>query len=215
MEGWRSVIALRDAFATPVPGPLLTVGLLVTATLIANADVSAQERPTEDATAQEQEPPPPLRVSPRGAFLRALAVPGWGHSAIGTRTRGAFYFTLESATAYTLLRTRRRISDVRERVAFRERALRAQLATEGLTDFDEIQDRLDDDPALRGLNNLQDSRREQQEDLVAIGIFFLFLSGADAYVSAHLARYPDPLTVEVQPIGGGRVELGLRIKLPN
>ena len=115
----------------------------------------------------------------------------------------------------TLVRTRLRISDVRERVAFREGVLRAQLAADGVTEFDEIEDRLDADAELRGLNDLHDSRREQQEDLVAIGIFFLFLSGADAYVSAHLGRYPDPLTVEVVPIGGGRVELGLRIKLPN
>jgi len=157
----------------------------------------------------------PLGVSPGGAFLRAVLVPGWGHAAIGSYTRGGFYFVFESATAYTLLRTRSRLSDARERAALRESVVRARLADAGVTDPTEIDARLQQDEALGSLNALVESRRGQQEDLVAWGIFLLFLSGADAYVSAHLARFPAPIAVQVTPVASERAEVSLRIPLPN
>ena len=181
---------------------------------MATPDVSAQERPA-DVFALQEATLPDINISPRGAFLRALVLPGWGHAAIGSYTRGGFYFAAEAATWYTLLLTRQRLSEVRERVAFREGIVRARLAAEGVTEPQEIKAGLDDDSALRDLRSLQDARDGQQEDMVALGIFLLLLSGADAYVSAHLARFPDPIEVEVESMGRGRVALGLRLKLPN
>jgi len=157
----------------------------------------------------------PLGISPGGAFLRSVLVPGWGHAAIGSYTRGGFYFVFESATAYTLLRTRSRLSDARERTALRERALLARLADEGVTDPTEVEARLQQDEALGSLQDLVKSREGQQEDLVAWGIFLLFLSGADAYVSTHLARFPAPIEVQVTPVASERAEVSLRIPLPN
>jgi Family of unknown function (DUF5683) len=154
-------------------------------------------------------------VSPGGAFLRAVLVPGWGHASIGAYTRAGFYFTLESATAYGLLRTRERIRDVDRLVEFRETLLRADLAAQGITDFQEIEDALADDADLEDLRALADSRRNQREDWVALGIFLLFLSGADAYVSAHLQDFPAPIEVNAVPVGQGRMEIGVRLKLPN
>ena len=177
-------------------------------------------------TAQEPQPvptttrpplPEPLDISPGGAFLRAIAFPGWGHAAIGSHARGAFSFGAQAATTDTLLRTRIRVGEAQDRVRFRENVLLQRLAEEGVTDPDAIQQRLDEDGTLEELRSLLDARGEQQEDLVAFGIFLLLLSGADAYVSAHLARFPDPLELEARPgpQGSGTFDLGLRIRLPN
>ena len=188
----------------------------VMAVLFLPGGASAQVVPT---TAAERLAPggalPPIKVSPGGAFLRAILVPGWGHASIGSYTRGGFYFGAQTATVYTLLRTRHRLNEARERVRFREDALRAQIAGEGLTDTDLIEQRLADDADLTELQNLLDSRESQQEDLVALGIFILLLSGADAYVSAHLARFPEPLELEARPVDIGRVDVSLRFRLPN
>jgi hypothetical protein len=147
-------------------------------------------------------------------MIRAMLVPGWGHAAIGAYSRGGFYVALESLTAYTLLRTRNRLGDARERAAFRESFLRASLDQEGVTDPQVIQTRLDADEVLSGLEDLVSSRESQQEDLVAFGIFVLFLTGADAFVSAHLARFPDPIEVDVAGTPEAGMEVRVRVPLP-
>ncbi|MDX1493357.1 MAG: DUF5683 domain-containing protein [Longimicrobiales bacterium] len=161
------------------------------------------------------EPPQPLDISPGGAVWRALVFPGWGHAAIDAHGRGGFYFAAQSATLYTLFRTRIRVREAQDRVRFREAVIAQRLADEGVTDPDEIDARFDEDPALSELRGLLDSRKEQQEDMVALGIFFLFISAADAYVSAHLARFPEPLDVAVRPgPTGPTVDVGLKVALP-
>ena len=40
---------------------------------------------------------------------------------------------------------------------------------------------------------------------MALGIFFLFLGGADAYVSAHLAEFPGAVEINSTPTGGMEV----------
>lgn len=175
------------------------------------------------AEAQERVPtpivpgiaPPTIEVSPRGAFLRALVVPGWGHVAIGSYTRGGFYFAAQTATLYTLLRTRSRVSDAQDRMRFHEGSIRARLTREGVTEADVIQTTLDEDENLLALEELLDARQDQHQDLVAVGLFFWLVSGADAYVSAHLARFPQPLELDARPVGDGRMEVGLRLRLQN
>lgn len=188
---------------------LIAVGLVCS-----SQPLEAQQPPAAEQPGPPQDEPP-ITISPRGAFLRALALPGWGHAAIGSYTRGGFYFAIQAATGYTLLRTRRRLGEARDRAAFRESFVRAELAAEGVTDPVTIEERLDQDATLTELRELQDGREQQQEDLVAFTIFVLFLSGADAYVSAHLSRFPEPLEVEAEPLGGGRYAVGLRLRLPN
>jgi hypothetical protein len=192
---------------------LLRLGLAVTASVVclgARAELAAGQDPAQPAQATQL---PPLGVSPRGAMVRAMLVPGWGHARIGAYARGGFYVALESLTAYTLLRTRNRLGDARERATFRESFLRATLASEGATDPAAIQARLDDDTVLGGLEDLVASRENQQEDLVAFGIFVVFLTGADAYVSAHLARFPTPIQVEAAGTPDA-MEIRVRVPLP-
>lgn len=158
---------------------------------------------------------PPIDVSPGGVFLRAALVPGWGHVAIGSYTRGAFYFSAQTATVYTLLRARTRIGTAQDRVRLTKQVVLAELASAGVTDPEAIQQALNGDERLNGVQGLLEARQEQQEDLVALGIFLVLLSAADAYVSAHLARFPEPLDLETNVSFEGAVELGFRVALPN
>ncbi len=154
-------------------------------------------------------------VSPGGAFLRAVLVPGWGHVSIGANARAGAYFAIESAVAYGIIRTRRRISEAASRANFRELLLRENLTTKGITDPNQIENALESDATLADLKSLGESRSDQQEDLVAFGLFLLFLSGADAFVSAHLKDFPDPIAIEGGPTNDGRLEIGLKLRLPN
>ena len=84
----------------------------------------------------------------------------------------------------------------------------------GVTDPTDIEAALEADDTLQGLNDLVDSREGQQEDLVAWGIFLVLLTGADAFVSAHLSRFPTPIEMEASATADGRAEIGLRVPLP-
>ncbi len=156
----------------------------------------------------------PRGVSPRGAFLRAIAIPGWGHAAIGAYNRGAFYVAVEGMTGWGLVKARGRYDEAGRRIAFRENVVRANLATQGVTDPADIQKGLDDDETLQDLIALRDARRQQREDWTALGIFLLLLSGADAYVSTHLEHFPQPISVDARPVGNGRMEVSLSVTLP-
>lgn len=190
----------------------LAIALGVVATLAEGAPTAAQDAPP--AAVATRTPLAPLPISPRGALIRAMVLPGWGHAAIGAYSRGAFYFAFEGLTAYTMLRTRNRLGDARERAAFRENFLRSGLAADGVTDPALIEAALGQDGVLKGLDALVASRENQQEDLVAFGIFLVFLTGADAFVSAHLARFPAPIPVQAQPTADGGLELAVRVPLP-
>ena len=183
------------------------------AILAQTAETSETVTPT--APAQDSAAPAPRGVSPGGAFLRAVALPGWGHTSIGTHTRAAFYIGLEGMTAYSLLRTQSRIREVRARADLRTRALRRDLEAAGVTDPEEIAVALEEDEALEDLESLAASRGQQREDWAALGLFLLFLSGADAYVSAHLQNFPEPIELEMAPSPRGGVAVGLRIPLGN
>lgn len=209
-----TVAKLLASLATPRAGAHGVVLALLVSTLSSVA-VGAQERPETPVDVEESVPLPPIKISPGGAFLRSIVLPGWGHTAIGSYSRGAFYFGAQTATVYTFFRTRERLTEVRERVRFREQVVRAQLAAEGITEFSDIEQGLDADASLTDLRNLKDARDQQREDLIALGVFMLLLGGVDAYVSAHLARFPEPLELEARPVGDGRVEVGIRVMLPN
>jgi hypothetical protein len=189
----------------------LGIVLVAIASVALAAPIRAQQAPIQAPRASSARPP--LAISPRGALVRAMIVPGWGHAAIGSYTRGGFYFAFETLTAYTFLRTRARLSDTRERAGFRESFLRAGLAAEGVTDPAAIESALAQDDVLQGFEALASSRENQQEDLVAFGIFLLFLSGADAFVSAHLARFPTPIELQALPGAAGGIEVGVRVPL--
>lgn len=151
-------------------------------------------------------------VSPRSAFLRSLALPGWGHVTVGSYTRGAFYFSAESAVGWMLYRSVRRFDHAERIRELRRAEVAARLREEGVVDPRELADRVADDPAVQSAEDLVDSRSEQREDWIALGIFLLLLGAADAYVSAHLQDFPEPVQLEALPLpDGGGVQVGIRV----
>jgi hypothetical protein len=153
----------------------------------------------------------PGRVTPRGAFIRSGLIPGWGHAKVGALTRGAFYFSVEAATAFMVFKTQSRIKSVDARLTLREEAIRAREMARGVTELDDIEQAVDEDPQVEDLRLLREARGDQREDWLALGIFMMLIGGVDAYVSAHLAEFPTALVVEPTP--GGGVEVGLSVSV--
>ena len=49
-------------------------------------------------------------VTPMGAFLRSLILPGWGQASVDQPVRGAFYFTMEAASLWMLYKTDQKLA---------------------------------------------------------------------------------------------------------
>jgi len=151
-------------------------------------------------------------VTPGGAFLRSLVLPGWGHLATGSAVRGGFYFGAASINGYMVMKTNHRLDFARQGETLHRASVEARYVADGVTDPDSLSALVDADPKVQEASGLVASREQQLEDWIAWGVFMLLLGGADAYVSAHLADFPEPLTIEAAPVGtDGRVELGLSL----
>ena len=186
----------------------LAISLLLGATLLLPAPGGAQTAPDSAAPDSLARSGP----SPLGAFLRAIAIPSWGHASIGSYKRGAFYLGAEGGTAWMLWKTSARRSSAREILAVREAVVRAELVAAG-TPAEELEQAVEADPRVTGAQSLVDARQAQFEDWVAMGIFLVLLSGADAFVSAHLQDFPDVIDLEVGATPDGGVSVGARIPL--
>jgi hypothetical protein len=150
------------------------------------------------------------RVNPGGALLRALLVPGWGHASIGSHGRGGFYLGTQAVVGWMLVRTRGRIGAAEDLETLRSAAVRRSLAEQGVTDAAEIEAALAENEEVADARSLVSARQQQWEDWLAVGIFAVFLSGADAFVSAHLQ--PFPVDVDLVPVNDrGRTELTVRV----
>jgi hypothetical protein len=124
------------------------------------------------------------RISPRGAFLRSLILPGWGQSELGAPGRGGVYFALEAGSLWMFAKSARKLDEALEfqRVGRETGELRP----------DQIH------PLVR-------DRQNQREDWLTLSIFWLFFSGADAFVAAHLQDFD--VHVNAVPRPGGALEI--------
>jgi hypothetical protein len=113
-----------------------------------------------------------------------------------------------------LVRTRTRLADARRLRDVREDVVRTLLEIRGVTDPVEIEAALADDERVAQARGLIEARQQQFEDWMALGIFMVLLSGADAFVSAHLQDFPSPVQLEVRSGVDGGVEVGARVPLP-
>jgi hypothetical protein len=89
--------------------------------------------------------------------------------------------------------------------------VRARLLAAGVTDPGAIATAQENDPGVAAARGLVEARSQQFEDWLVFGIFFVFLSGADAFVSAHLKDFPQPVGVTVGE--GGQLQLGVSVPL--
>ncbi|NNF38412.1 MAG: hypothetical protein HKN71_07085 [Gemmatimonadetes bacterium] len=185
----------------------LVVGALSASGAAGQADTLPPPRPAPEVVQEEYS----SGVSPLGAFLRAIVVPGWGHAAVGAHGRGGFYLTTQAVSTWMMVKTARRRSSAEDLRALREAQLRADLASEGITDETTIQNRLEADDGWAGADRLAGARQQQFEDWLALSIFTVLLGGADALVSAHLQDFPD---VTLTPTNDdGRMELRVSVPL--
>ena len=189
--------------------------LLLAVALIGAASVSelqGQQPATGDPAqdpAQTAGQEPPGRVSPGGAALRSFVVPGWGQAVAGSTERGAVYFTLESLGLWMILKTSKTLGSARDIEAMQRLEAEERLIAGGTVD--PLPGAIDADPAVESAFNLVEIRKQQREDWIAFSVFFLLLGGADAFVAAHLADFPDPLETAIRPLPDMGVELGFRL----
>ena len=128
------------------------------------------------------------RISPRGAFLRSLVLPGWGQSSIGAPGRGAVYFALESGSLWMVYKSNQKLQEAKElQTARREQGLLAQDAVL---------------PLVR-------ARRNEREDWITLSVFWFFFSGADAFVSAYLRDFDTHVGVQPGPTGGAQLQVNV------
>jgi hypothetical protein len=179
--------------------PSLARSCALCALLLLAAPAAAQVRDTARAPA-----PPAARVdtaaavvdtfpggiTPKGAFLRSLVLPGWGQSAVGAPGRGAVYFGLEAGSLWMLYKSRQKLSAARE-----GQAAERQGGTL---------------PPDRSLGRVE-SREEQVEDWLTLSIFWLFFSAADAFVAAHLADFDEHIRLGPAAGGGAGVQASVPV----
>lgn len=171
---------------------------------------SASSVPAGAQTPADTVAPP---VSPGGAFLRSLLVPGWGQAATGSHTRAGFYFATSAATGWMLVKTARFLDAAERRRDLLEEEARLRLERSGVTDPDTVDARLEENPRIASVRGLVEARSQQMEDWTAFGLFWLLLNAADAFVSAHLADFPEPVEVDVRSGAPGR-PMELRVSVP-
>jgi hypothetical protein len=81
---------------------LLLASALPRAALAQQQEAAPAERP------DSLFPQPPL--SPGGAFIRSLVIPGWAQAELGATSRGAFYFFAEAFSLFMVARSQIRLA---------------------------------------------------------------------------------------------------------
>ena len=167
--------------------------------------------------AQERDSLPPIpteieslegRPGPTGAMLRSFVLPGWGQVSYDRYVRAGVYFAGHAGNTYMVLKTLDRLGDAEDREDRRVTATRDSLVAAGVPD-DSIDIRIDEHPDVRHIRGLVDARKEQREDWVVLGLFWILVSGVDAFVTAQLADFP----ASIGAVYDGR-RYGVYVSLP-
>jgi hypothetical protein len=136
-----------------------------------------------------------------------VLIPGWGQAKVGSPNRGGFYFAVESVSLLMILKTSKTLGSAQDIAALRRADAEARVIASGVTGELEIQSLVDEDEVVLNADELVEIRSQQKEDWLAVGLFFLFFGGADAFVAAHLANFPQPLETQIRPLPEMGVEL--------
>jgi hypothetical protein len=159
-----------------------------------------------------------LRRSPRGAVLRAFALPGWGQFYTGHTFRGFLYAGAELGFATLGIIRQRQVLDLRDDI-FRakldfvaaDQALNPD-SVYSLEDSLALYDRFESSAGGFALLSELDNKQKSRENFFTYAIFSVLFSAIDAFVSAHLEPF-DTTKLDVTPADGGwrldvRVPLG-------
>ncbi len=217
-----SVLVALAAAAALAPGPLHAQITDTTQTPVDSVVVTPEADPTVvDTTTGAIRP-----ISPRGAFLRSMVIPGWGQSAFDAYFRGGVYFAGWAANWFMIFRNQVRLDQARtlydRRVDQIETALIAaspdpdslRAAMERDPTILDAAVREDDGPGTTGntLRKLVRAREQQREDWIAWSIFWVLASGIDGYVTAQLSDFPT--SIDIRQNRDRSVSVGLQVTLP-
>ncbi len=123
-------------------------------------------------------------VSPVGAALRSLLIPGWGQSIVHRRATGAFFVLFEGISLTMTLKSRHQLGYL-----------------------ESVQSEADPESIER-----VDAKRAEVQDWAVLLAFNHLMAAAEAFVSTMLWDFPEELKVRAFSGGGGR--FGARITLP-
>ena len=202
-------ISIPHTFWT-IPGALVILGCLSDPARAQVPDSLATSPPANEEAVSTDEAPVG-RISPRGAFIRSALIPGWGHAKVGAMFGGLSISRAEAASALMIYKTHTRIGRTRRMLSQREAVVTARLEAGGMTDPDEIEAALAEDPEIEDLRSLEETRSGQREDWIALGLFMMLIGGVDGYVSAHLADFPAAVVLEPTPGGGMEISFSLSV----
>lgn len=184
--------------------------------------LQAQRADSARAGASRRSGKPP--ISPRRAFVYSLLVPGLGQASLDRGTSAAAFFFVDAAS---LLMAQKALGDLRRARSFGRDTIVVAYQTDTLSSSITIRDPLTGEmltpvcppgtlgnPVLdtsrrpfpikcapKSTSQLVRARRTHYEDWVALIIFNHIISGAEAFVSAHL--WDLPAQVGITPHGGG------------
>lgn len=176
--------------------------------------------PTVPLEAVPLVPDTTLPMTPRGAFIRSMILPGWGQAAFDSHFRGGVFFAGWAANWFMNFKNAVRLYEAKNVYGLRKRELRDSLIVVS-ENPDSMAAALDTtgvpaevifaDESANTLRKLVRARSEQREDWIAWSIFWILASGVDGYVTAHLADFP--ATILVDPGADGGVSLRLEVPI--
>ncbi len=165
---------------------LLVLTILATAPIATHAQIPTvpvrRPNPRDTITVDPFRVRPP--VSPMGAMLRSLLLPGWGQSVLNRRGTGAFFVLFEGLSLTMTLKSIHQL-DYLESV------------------------QSDEDP--ESIERV-DSKRAEVQDWAVLLAFNHLMAAAEAFVSAMLWDFPEEL--EVRAFSGGRIGARVTLILP-
>jgi hypothetical protein len=133
-------------------------------------------------------------ISPGGAFLQSLLIPGRGQITLGKKNASRFYFAVEALGIGMTIKSYR---DLREAKRNADDSTAVEWEVDPVTG-DSTSTRFE--PG-RFTPELINARRTHVEDWIALIIFNHLLSAADAYVTANLWDFPAKVSVRARPPG--------------
>jgi hypothetical protein len=149
-----------------------------------------------------------LRYSPRGAVLRAFALPGWGQFYTGHTVRGFLYGSAEVAFATAGFLRQSQVLDQRDEIfqakldfVAADQALHPDSAY-SKEDTLALYDRFEGTAEGLTLESELHDKQKSREDFFTYAIFTVLFSAIDAFVSAHLEPF-DTAKLDVRPAEGG------------
>lgn len=164
---------------------LLVLTILATIPTAARAQITIPVRrpnPRDTITVDPFRVRPP--VSPMGAMLRSLLLPGWGQSLLNRRGTGAFFVLFEGLSLTMTLKSIHQLDHL---------------------------ERVQSDADPESIERV-DSKRAEVQDWAILLAFNHLMAAAEAFVSAMLWDFPEEL--EVRAFSGGRIGARVTLILP-